>query len=86
VIPRWFLVTVLASPMLLPLASGVAARPEPQAPKAGQQEAGPARADLFVAPTGRDDNPGTAEKPLARLAGRGTRSGDGRPAAAYGPA
>ncbi len=74
--PRWFLFTVLASPMLLPLTSGVVARPEAQEPKAGQREREPARADLFVAPGGRDDNPGTAEKPLATLAGRGTRSGD----------
>src|SRR5262245_65862236 len=67
--PKWVIVTVLASPMLLPLGSGVAARPEAQEPKAGQQEGRPARADLFVAPGGRDDNPGTAEKPLATLAG-----------------
>src|SRR5262245_36250241 len=67
--PRWVIVTVLASPMLLALASGVAARPEGQESKAGKQEGGPARADLFVAPGGRDDSPGTAEKPLATLAG-----------------
>src|SRR5262249_12388476 len=67
--PRWFLATVLASPMLLPPTSGVAARPAAQEPKAERQEKGPARADLFVAHTGRDDNPGTAEKPLATLSG-----------------
>src|SRR5262245_52158991 len=67
--PRWVIVTLLASPMLLALTSRLAARPEAQGPKAGQQEGGPARADLFVAPNGRDDNPGTAEKPLATLAG-----------------
>src|SRR5207253_7376474 len=63
--PRWFLVAVLATPMLISLTSEVSARPEAQEPKAGQQEGGPARADLFVAPTGRDDNPGTAAKPPA---------------------
>ena len=67
--PRWVIVTVLASPMLLPLTSAVAIRPEAQEPKAAQQEGAPARADLVVAPTGRDDKPGTAEKPLATLAG-----------------
>jgi hypothetical protein len=67
--PRWVVVTVLALPMLLALTSGLAMRPEAQGPKAAQQEGKPARADLFVAPTGRDDNPGTAEKPLATLAG-----------------
>src|SRR5262249_27046678 len=40
-----------------------------EGPEAGQQEVGPARADFFVAPGGRDDNPGTAEKPLATLGG-----------------
>ena len=67
--PRWVIVTLLASPMLLALTSEVALRPETQEPKAGQQNGELGRADLFVAPGGRDDNPGTAETPLATLAG-----------------
>ena len=67
--PRWIIVTVLASPMLLPLTSGLAIRADAQEPKAGQQKGELGSADLFVAPSGRDDNPGTAEKPLATLAG-----------------
>jgi hypothetical protein len=55
--------------MLLPSTNEVAQRPEADRPNARRQEGGPARADLFVAPGGRDDNPGTAEKPLATLAG-----------------
>src|SRR5262249_8211710 len=58
--PRWFLVAVLASPMLRVLTSGVAARPETQEPKAGKQEGRPARADAFVAPPGRADPPPAA--------------------------
>jgi hypothetical protein len=66
---KWFLVMVLAPPTLLPLTSGLAVPPGAAGPGAGQPEGGAARADLFVAPGGRDDNPGTAEKPLATLAG-----------------
>jgi hypothetical protein len=63
------LVTALALSVLLPLAYWLAGCPEARRPGAGRQEGGPDRADLFVAPGGRDDNPGTAEKPLATLAG-----------------
>ena len=66
--PRWVLVTVLASPMLLPRTSGLALRPEAQEPKAGQQNGELGRADFFVAPNGRDDNPGTRKQPFATLA------------------
>src|SRR5262245_19834489 len=66
--PRWVIFPVLASPLLLSLASGLAGRPEAAGQEARRQGKGPARADLFVAPNGRDDNPGTAEKPLATLA------------------
>jgi hypothetical protein len=63
-----FIVTMLASPMLVPLTSWITARPEARELKTAKVEGGQARADLFIAPNGRDDNPGTAEKPLATLA------------------
>ncbi len=50
--PRWFLVPVLASPMLLPLTSGVAARSVAQGPKAVRLEGGPARAGMLCVQRG----------------------------------
>jgi hypothetical protein len=67
--PRWVIITLLALPMLLPLTSGPALLLAAEEPKTGQQKVELGRADLFVAPTGRDDNPGTAEKPFATFAG-----------------
>src|SRR5215831_16233851 len=67
--PRWVIVTVLASPMLLALTSGLAMRSKAQKPTAGQESGELGGADLFVAQSGRDENPGTAEKPLATLDG-----------------
>jgi hypothetical protein len=70
---RWLLVMVmLAWPMLLPLTSWMATRAEAQESKAGQQEGEPARVDLFLAPSGRDDSVSSIAPPQS-----GQQSGKG---------